>query len=151
MDLSIWSFTPLVAAPAAAILLIAVLRQLLQLPASASAVDREAESTPAEIGHSAPSSISEQDAIDARWNPLVTQVLPFFVGAAIIFLAAWPFAYVGWMLMHTLGDPEIAKLSPPWFGNPGYILGLGLVGAMGSFAIAIVASVVFLATGVWCY
>lgn len=144
MDLSIWSFTPLIAAPVAAILLIAVLRQLLQLPASASAVDREAQSTAPETGHSAPSSVSVQDAIDAHWNPLVTQVLPFFVGAAIIFLAAWPFAYVGWMLMHTVGDPEITKLSPPWFGNPGYLLGFGLIGVMCALAIAIVAGVVIL-------
>lgn len=145
MDLSIWSFTPLVAAPVAAILLVAVLRQLLQLPASASAVDREAQSTALDTEHSAPSNVSAQDAVDARWNPLVTQVLPFFVGAAIIFLAAWPFAYVGWMLMHAVGDPEVANLSPPWFGNPGYLLGLGLIGVMGSLAIAFVAGIVFLA------
>lgn len=145
MDLSIWSFTPLVAAPVAAILLVAVLRQLLHLPASASAVDREAQFTAPETGHSAPNSVSAQDAIDAHWNPLVTQVLPIFVGAAIIFLAAWPFAYVGWMLTHTAGDPEIANLSPPWFGNPGYLLGLGLIGVMCSLAIAFIAGIAFLA------
>lgn len=144
MDLSIWSFTPLVAAPVAAILLVAVLRQVLQLPASASAVDREVQSTESETGHSTPNGVSAQDAIDAHWNPLVTQVLPIFVGAAILFLAAWPFAYVGWMLMHTVGDPEIAKLSPPWFGNPGYLLGFGLVGVLCSLAAAFVAGVVLL-------
>lgn len=144
MDLSIWSFTPLIAAPTAAILLVAVLRQLLQLPVSASAADHEAQ--PDEAGAAPPvsSEVSPQDAIDAHWNPLITQVLPFFVGAAILFLAAWPFAYVGWMLMHTVGDPDIVKLSPPWFGNPGYILGFGLIGVMCSLAIAFVAGVVLL-------
>ena len=145
MDLSIWSFTPLIAAPIAAILLVAVLRQVLQLPAGASAVDREAQSTELEAGHPALNEVPPQDAIDSHWNPFVTQVLPVFVGAAILFLAAWPFAYVGWMLMHTVGDPEIAKLPPPWFGNPGYLLGLGLIGVMGSLGIAFIAGIVFLA------
>lgn len=101
MDLSIWSFTPLIAAPTAAILLVAVLRQLLQLPVSASAADHEAQ--PDEAGAAPPvsSEVSPQDAIDSHWNPFVTQVLPVFVGAAILFLVAWPFAYVGWMLMPT--------------------------------------------------
>lgn len=144
MDLSIWSFTPLIAAPISAILLVAVLRQLLQLPASASAADREAQSTELEAGHPALNEVPPQDAIDSHWNPFVTQVLPVFVGATILFLAAWPFAYVGWMLMHIGGDPEIATLSPPWFGNPGYILGFGLIGVMCSLAIAFVAGIVFL-------
>lgn len=144
MNLSIWSFAPVVAAPAAAFALVFLLRRMLKVPSEADAV-AVSQSTALITAPDAAVKVDAWDAIDMYWNPFITRVLPLLVGAAIIFLVAWPFAYVGWAFSHSLGDPDFARIEPPWFGNVGYLLGLGVVGSMTCLAVVFVAGIAFTA------
>lgn len=144
MNLTIWSFAPAIAAPSAAFALVYLLRRLLKVPPDADAA-AVSQSTALTTAPAVAIQVDAWDAIDMHWNPLITRVLPLLVGAAIIFLVAWPFAYVGWAFFHSLGDPDFARIEPPWFGNVGYLLWFGVVGGLACLAIVFVAGIAFTA------
>ncbi len=77
--------------------------------------------------------------ITTHANPVVAYVLPIVTSAAIVVLALWPFAYVGWAVIELDPDPGWSAQVPPWFGNPGYFLGFSVVGVMVAVAGGILA------------
>lgn len=124
----LWSYSPIVLSPAAAIILVVLLRRLLGYPRKQPATVAPPTSTdlvPAEPG---PVEKVTWEDITAHRGEFVTTVVPVFASGAILLLGIWPFVYLGWGFMVLTHQPGAAQLAPPWFGNFGYFLGLGLLG-----------------------
>ena len=75
--------------------------------------------------------------INARSNGWVTAVLPVIVGAAILALATWLLAYLGWAAAYVTHQSIAEVSAPPWFGNIAVLIVDAALGGVTAISLAL--------------
>lgn len=130
MLITVLTYLPIVVAPVAAAALALSLQHLVgtpSTPASGATLPESAAGVPVASTAANPPTWEDLVAHRSVW---VTGVVPVGAGIAILLLGLWPFAYLGWAFVRFNDFNGWQRVPPPWFGNPGYFIGLGGIGVV---------------------
>lgn len=136
-----WAYSPIVLSPVAAIVLVVLLQRLLRYPRKQPPAAAPSTSTDIVPATSTPADKLTWENLTAHRNPFITRLVPVLASGAILLLGIWPFTYLGWGFMVLTATPGAAQLAPPWFGNFGYFIGLGIAGLFVAAVSVMLASV----------